>query len=49
MNILGKVRNWNNQRSMRRQLNALSPRILDDIGVTRDGIIAVKRNPISEY
>lgn len=49
MNILGKVRSWNNQRSIRRQLNALSPRILDDIGVTRDGIMAVKRNPISEY
>lgn len=48
MNILGKVRSWNNQRQVRRQLNELSPRILDDIGLTRDGIAAIVRNPISE-
>lgn len=47
MSILGKVRNWNNLRQTRRQLTALTTRQLDDIGITRSGIDAVVRNPIS--
>ena len=47
MSILGKVRSWNNSRQTRRQLTALSTRQLDDIGITRSGINAVVRNPIS--
>ncbi|MEW7008495.1 MULTISPECIES: DUF1127 domain-containing protein [unclassified Lentilitoribacter] len=45
MNILNKVRNWKQQRETRNLLNGMTPRQLDDIGLTRSGIEAVVRNP----
>ena len=45
MNILNKVRNGKQQRETRNLLNGMTPRQLDDIGLTRSGIEAVVRNP----
>lgn len=46
MNIFGAVRSWNNARKTRDQLNSLTNRQLDDIGIARYGIDAVARNRI---
>lgn len=45
MSILKKVRTWKQQRDTRNLLNDMSPRQLDDIGLSRAGIEAVVRNP----
>ena len=45
MNIIDNVRSWNRARQTRSELNALSNRQLDDIGVSRHGIEAVARHP----
>lgn len=45
MNFLNNVRSWNKARQTRSQLNALSPRQLDDIGIARHQISSVARNP----
>jgi len=45
MNIMQNVRSWNSARKTAKALNSLSARQLDDIGIERDGISAIARNP----
>ena len=38
MDILGNIRTWNRVRQTRNELNSLSNRELDDLGITRGDI-----------
>ena len=38
MEIFGNIRNWNRIRQTRNELNSLSNRELDDLGITRGDI-----------
>ena len=43
MNVLGAIRTWNRVRNTRNQLSGLSNQLLDDLGVTREEILAVAK------
>jgi len=45
MSIFTSVQSWNRARNTRKALNNLSSNQLDDIGVIRNNIAAVSRNP----
>ena len=41
MNVLGNIRSWNRVRQTRNELNGLSNRELDDLGISRGEIAAI--------
>ena len=43
MNVFGTYKNWRNYRRTVNELNALSTRELDDLGIARSDIPAVAR------
>ena len=44
MNFLNSVQSWNRERRTRNALNTLSPRQLEDIGLTRGAIDTIAKH-----
>ena len=47
MDILGNIRTWNRVRQTRNELNSLSNRELDDLGITRGDIPFIAQRAVA--
>ncbi|MGI9366306.1 MAG: DUF1127 domain-containing protein [Rhizobiaceae bacterium] len=49
MEIFGNIRNWNRIRQTRNELNSLSNRELDDLGITRGDIPFIAKRAVGRH